>query len=250
MSMEMLTRADIEGITGKKRVSAQAYWFRRILGMDVSLGTDGTIQLARDAYETVVRARAIAKAGARPRNRRQWTTDEVEYLKRRYPDTALPALVRELGRTNGTIRDKAKALCLERTNGMRFPSNVSPIGSERLAGHNYLHRKISMTGNQAVDWVAVHVMLWTAEHGAVPAGHCVGFADKDITNLAIENLILMSFGDRLRRNSMHRYPPELQSAMRANAKLRKKINEYDQRSAGPTIQDPERAAARNDTDGR
>jgi len=249
MSMEVLTRADIEEITGKKRVTSQAYWFRRILEIDVSLGADGTIRLARDAYETVVRARAIAKAEARPLKRRPWTTDELEYLKRRFPDTAFPVLVRELGRAYSAIRDKAKALCLKRSSPKRFPSNVSPVGSERLDGKKYLIRKISMTGTPSVDWIAVHILLWTAQHGPVPAGHCVGFADKDITNLAIENLILLSFGDRLRRNFMHRYPLELQSAIRANARLRKTINEYDQRSAGATVQDPDLAAARNGTDG-
>lgn len=248
--MEVLTRADIEEITGKKRVTSQAYWFRRILEIDVSLGADGTIHLARDAYEAIISARAIAKAEARPRERRPWTTDELEYLKRRFPDTAFPVLVRELGRAYSSIRDKAKALCLKRANPKRFPSNVSPVGSERLDGKKYLIRKISITGNPSVDWIGVHILLWTGQHGPVPAGHCVGFADKDITNLAIENLILLSFGDRLRRNFMHRYPLELQSAIRANAKLRKKINEYDQRSAGATVQDPERAAARNDPDGR
>jgi hypothetical protein len=106
-----------------------------------------------------------------------------------------------------------------------------------------------MTGNPSVDWVGVHILLWTAKHGPVPDGHCVGFVDKDITNLATENLVLMSFGDRLRRNSMHRYPPELQSAIFLNARLKKKIHEHDKRVTDAPVQNAGCIAKRNGTNG-
>lgn len=99
-----------------------------------------------------------------------------------------------------------------------------PIGTERVTSMGYLQRKVTDTGRAADDWVAVHVLNWETENGPIPPGHLLAFRDGDRMNIEPENLELISRGDLLKRNSVHRYPPELRQVIWLKGALVRKIN--------------------------
>ncbi|KGS77562.1 HNH endonuclease signature motif containing protein [Burkholderia pseudomallei] len=104
------------------------------------------------------------------------------------------------------------------------PANWMPIGSERYSKEGYLQRKMTDTGYPPRDWVAVHILLWEAEHGPVPAGHAVCFRDGDKSRIVIENLECIPRTDLMRRNSIHNLPAELKSVIRLKASVVRTIN--------------------------
>ncbi len=74
--------------------------------------------------------------------------------------------------------------------------------------------------------VHLHRKLWTDAHGAVPKGYCVAFKDGDSMNCTLENLECITMAERMRRTSIHNYPPEVRTTMRLLGKLNKTIREH------------------------
>ena len=70
----------------------------------------------------------------------------------------------------------------------QVPHNHMPVGSERVNGSGYLDVKIA----EPNVWRAKHQIIWEEHHGPIPEGYRVIFADKDKSNLDIDNLILMT----------------------------------------------------------
>jgi len=66
------------------------------------------------------------------------------------------------------------------------PYNVRPIGAERLK-RGWTEIKVSKT-----RWKMKHVVIWEKANGPVPKDHLIIFADRDKTNFALENLLLIS----------------------------------------------------------
>lgn len=77
------------------------------------------------------------------------------------------------------------------------------------------------------DWKSIHILLWEEHVGPIPIGHCVCFKDNNKQNVVIDNLELITRAERMRRNSIHRYPPELKSAIRVISKLKRTIQEVE-----------------------
>ena len=73
------------------------------------------------------------------------------------------------------------------------------------------------------NWKYVHVLVWEEHHGPVPPGHCVAFCNGDKGDIRVENLELLTRAERMRRNTIHRYPPELRSAIRLVGKLNRVV---------------------------
>lgn len=98
-----------------------------------------------------------------------------------------------------------------------------PIGSERINSDGYLDRKVSDTGYPPKDWQPVHKLLWAEQNGPIPSGFAVVFKNGAKTDIRIENLELISRGELMRRNTIHRYPPELKQVIKLQGKLRRTI---------------------------
>jgi hypothetical protein len=114
------------------------------------------------------------------------------------------------------------------------PHTWAPIGTEQIRD-GYLWRKITDNGGRH-DWRQVHVMLWEEHHGPLPTGLILVFRDRNKTNIQIDNLELITRAENCRRNSIHRYPPELKEVIRLQKKveraIRKRADEKsDDRSA-------------------
>lgn len=105
--------------------------------------------------------------------------------------------------------------------------NYRPVGSERVRSDGYLERKVSDTGYPPKDWKTLHVILWESVNGPVPKGHVLVFIDGNKRNIVIENLSCITLAENARRNSIHRYPPELRQAMRTLGRLKSKIRSQE-----------------------
>lgn len=106
-----------------------------------------------------------------------------------------------------------------------------PVGAEVIDPEGYRKRKVrdDAPPNQArKNWAFVHVLVWEAAHGPVPPGHVVVFRNGNKADIQPSNLELLTRADLMRRNSIHRYPPELKSTIRAVSKLAKKIRHAEE----------------------
>lgn len=106
-----------------------------------------------------------------------------------------------------------------------MPHNHVPIGSERVTRDGIRQRKTHDDGPPQRRWKSVHMILWEELHGPVPPGYLVVFKDKNTANIDIDNLELITRAENMRRNTIHRYPPELKSTIRQLGKLKKAISE-------------------------
>jgi len=106
-----------------------------------------------------------------------------------------------------------------------------PVGAEVIDPEGYRKRKVrdDAPPNQArKNWAFVHVLVWEAAHGPVPPGHVVVFRNGNKADIQLGNLELITRAELMRRNSIHRYPPELKSAIRAVSQLTKKIRHAEE----------------------
>lgn len=230
--------------------------------------------LSQLAQEALDRAHRRMRHRQACRNRKAWSDDEVEQLRRRYADEPTELIATDFGRSVRMLYSKAKQLGLKKSEaflagslshrwdgsqgvGHRFikgaipwnkgrkglpsigrstqaqfkpgskPGNWLPIGSHRLSKEGYLQRKVTDTGYPPKDWIAVHTLLWEEHNGPVPEGHCLCFRDGNKQNIVLENLELITRAERMRRNTIHRYPPELKDAIRAVGRLKRTIREIE-----------------------
>lgn len=113
-----------------------------------------------------------------------------------------------------------------------FPLNRDPDfyvpGALRVNSDGYIDMRVSFDPG-ANGWRALHKILWEDAHGPVPAAHVVTFRNGDKLDVELGNLELLTFTENMRRNTIHRYPPELKSAIRLVGKLKRTIREEQDR---------------------
>lgn len=116
------------------------------------------------------------------------------------------------------------------------PHTWKPIGTTRFSKEGYLQRKVSDTGYPPRDWVGEHILMWQKEHGPVPKGFAVAFRDGDKSHRALDNFELISRCELMRRNTIHRFPPELSEAIRLNGALKRRLRRLHAEQAVPPSQ--------------
>ena len=107
------------------------------------------------------------------------------------------------------------------------PFNWVPVGSERISSDGIRQRKVSDTGFPPRDWQSMHSLIWIKANGPIPPGHLVAFRDGDRANIVLENLELVSRGELMLRNTIHRYPAELKDAIRLIGKVGRTIKRIE-----------------------
>lgn len=105
------------------------------------------------------------------------------------------------------------------------PHTWVPVGTEQVRD-GYLWRKVTDFGGRH-DWKQVHVMLWEEHNGPIQDGLILCFKDGNKRNIVMDNLELITRAERMRRNTIHRYPPELKDAIRVVGKLKRTIREIE-----------------------
>lgn len=107
-----------------------------------------------------------------------------------------------------------------------MPQTWRPIGSERTDKDGILWRKVTDTRRKS-DWKAVHVLAWEAVNGPLPRGKFVVFADRNQRNFDPENLLAVTRAENMLRNTVHRYPKEIQRLVQLRGALNRQINKRE-----------------------
>lgn len=106
-----------------------------------------------------------------------------------------------------------------------------PVGTERISKDGYLERKINDGEMLQRRWRAVHILEWEAANGPLPKGYAVVFKDGNKQNITLDNLELISRADLMRRNSFHRYGPEVAKLVQLRGAITRQINKREQKAA-------------------
>lgn len=120
------------------------------------------------------------------------------------------------------IYEKVKATMWKKGNR---PHNWRPNGSivERkdtdLSGRVYLYYKLADS-----KWILYHNKVWIDANGPIPKGSMIRFIDGNTKNCDITNLEMVSMKDNMLRNSIQRFPEEIQQVIKLTSKLNKTIN--------------------------
>lgn len=102
-----------------------------------------------------------------------------------------------------------------------------PIGTERVSKDGYLERKINDDMPLQKRWRAVHLIIWEAENGPLPAGHAVVFKDGNKRNFSLGNLEAISRAELMRRNTIRNHPPEIVAVMRLRSAIKRQISKRE-----------------------
>lgn len=111
-----------------------------------------------------------------------------------------------------------------------FSPNRVPIGTERTDRDGYHEIKIQ-DGKENKNWIKKHRLIWEKHNGQIPPKHRVVFLDGDRSNLDINNLALMSYGQTAimcKKNLFYKDPELTKSGsliaeleIKSNSKIRK-----------------------------
>lgn len=110
---------------------------------------------------------------------------------------------------------------------------LKPVGYE-VVREGQLWRKVTdehRNSRARLNFKPVSVIVWESANGPVPAGHIVRFRDGMATTVAAEitldRLELVTRAEHMRRNTVHRYPPEVVSLIQLRGALNRKINRLE-----------------------
>ena len=102
------------------------------------------------------------------------------------------------------------------------PMNTQPIGTihqrSDKSGKMYLYIKLADS-----NWQLLNRYTWEQYHGPIPKGLIVAYKDGNYLNNDINNLMLLTKKENMARNTIQRFPVELQKLIKINCKLNKKI---------------------------
>ena len=103
------------------------------------------------------------------------------------------------------------------------PFNTKAVGTINVRsdakGRLYQYIKIKDS-----HWELLQRYVWTQAHGEIPAGSVVIFLDGNYLNCELNNLQVISRRENMARNTIQRYPAELQEVMKLTSKLKRKTN--------------------------
>lgn len=102
------------------------------------------------------------------------------------------------------------------------PHNWKPDGTieprKDSKNRTYLWIKIKDS-----HWVMYHRYIWTQHNGEIPPSQVLVFKDGNTSNCDLDNLELITKLENMSRNTIQRYPQELQNLMKIKSKLIRKI---------------------------
>lgn len=128
-----------------------------------------------------------------------------------------------------------------------LPHNTKYDGHIRvrrdMSGVQYMYIRVALG-----KYVLLHRHLWVQAHGPIKPGHVIAFKDGNQGNCTLANLEMITIAERMRRNCIYKYPPEIRNVMRLlgqlNKELKKHGEEQDGRPAGAPVPDIGNAAQR------
>lgn len=76
-------------------------------------------------------------------------------------------------------------------------------------------------------WEPLHVHIWKKHNGPIKKGNIIVFKDRNVRIYELEYLECITREENMRRNTIHRYPNEIKSAIRTITKLKKAIKQHE-----------------------
>jgi hypothetical protein len=112
-----------------------------------------------------------------------------------------------------------------------------PIGALRVNSLGYLDRKISNDRRGALNWRAVHRLVWEEQRGPVPKGFLVAFKKgmrtTEVEKITVDALELISLADNGRRNVMwNRYPRPLAESINLLGHIKRRLRKREEEAHG------------------
>lgn len=219
-------------------------------------------RMGRSVFSLLCKANSL---GIRRKIIAVWTPDMDNVLKENYPYKETSEVAKMLGLTTKQIICRARRLKLHkspevfkgiRENGMflkghvpfnkgmkqhefmseevirktiatrfkkgQIPVNVKNVGYERITRDGYVEIKTEK------GFVLKHRMLWEKYYGTIPKRHVIRFKNGNKQDVRIENLELVTFENNMKDNTIHNYPPEIKTAIRSIANIKRRIKKYEQ----------------------
>jgi len=103
------------------------------------------------------------------------------------------------------------------------PANTKPVGTINVradsSGRLYQYIKIKDS-----HWELLQRHVWTQANGKIPTGSVVIFLDGNYLNCELSNLQVITRKENMARNTIQRFPAELQEIMKLTSKLKRKTN--------------------------
>jgi hypothetical protein len=103
------------------------------------------------------------------------------------------------------------------------PANTKPNGTINVradsSGRFYQYIKIKDS-----HWELLQRYVWTQANGEIPRGSVVIFLDGNYLNCELSNLQVITRKENMARNTIQRFPAELQEVMKLTCKLKRKTN--------------------------
>ena len=103
------------------------------------------------------------------------------------------------------------------------PHNTKAVGAINIRldtqGRPYQYIKIKDS-----QWELLQRHVWTKANGEIPRGSVVIFLDGNYLNCELTNLKVITRKENMARNTIQRYPAELQEIMKLTSKLKRKTN--------------------------
>lgn len=98
-------------------------------------------------------------------------------------------------------------------------------GHKNRSGKAYKYIRLTL-GN----WIPYHQYKWENKYGKVKKGYCLWFKDGNTLNCTFKNLELITRAENMARNTIQRYPKELQVSMKLISKINKKLKKNEQQT--------------------
>ena len=137
----------------------------------------------------------------------------------RFQKGNIPANKGKKGSMSPEQYEKCKATMFKKG---QVPQNHKPVGSERIDREGYVLVKVA----EPNKWRPKHRVLWEKVNGPIPEKHRLIFADGNRQNIALDNLILVSYAQSfiMNQKNLFKNDKELTKAGVAVAKVLDKVN--------------------------
>lgn len=103
------------------------------------------------------------------------------------------------------------------------PHNTTYDGHERISVDGYVEIRVAQG-----KYVLKHRLVWEQANGPIPEGMALVFKDNNKLNMNLDNLKLVTRAELMARNTIQRYPVELQNTIKTLSKLKKHLYAKEQ----------------------
>jgi len=120
---------------------------------------------------------------------------------------------------------------IEKTKATRFKKGHLPHNAKGAPGtitiRNHKGVELKYIKLSRAKWRPLHRHIWLEAKKEIPKGYNLVFKDGNRMNCVLENLECISNKELMARNTIQRYPPELQATFKLISKINKKVKNHE-----------------------